>query len=173
MTALEVTEDRLRRLLADLRADLEVLNLVAERLAQPLGPRPDPRAEAAERALVAVELHRYYGALEGMFERVARTMDGHVPSGEGWHRDLLRQVSLPVPGVRDVLIAPLVAGELSHLLSFRHFFRHAYPVELDMARLTEHRERVARVHPEVVKGIGRLLAHVEATLESLEEGTPV
>ncbi len=61
----------------------------------------------------------------------------------------------------------------SHLLSFRHFFRQAYAVELDMTRLIEHRKRVARVHADVVEGIGRLLAHVEATLESLEEGTPV
>lgn len=172
MTALEMTEDRLRRLLADLRADLEVLDAVAERLGESSGPLADPRADAAARALVAVELHRYYSALEGAFERVARSLDGHVPSGEGWHRDLLRQVSLSIPGVRDGLVAPAVAGELSHLLSFRHFFRHAYAVELDWSRLIEHRDRVHHVHSDVREGFERLLAHVEATLRSLDGDAP-
>ncbi len=168
MTALEMSEAVIRWLMADLRADLGACEEVAARLGATSGPLQDPQADAGARALVAVELHRYYTVLEEAFERVARFLDGHVPSGEGWHRELLRQVSLPVPGVREALVPQKVAADLSHLLSFRHFFRHAYAVELDWSRLIEHRDRVHRVHPDVKDGLERLLAHVEATLRSLK-----
>lgn len=168
MTALEMTEAALRRLLADLQSDILILEAVDTRLkGQELGRLDDE----ATRALVAVELHRYYTALESAFERIARTVDGHMPSGEGWHRDLLRQMSLPLHGARDAVVSAEVSGDLSHLLSFRHFFRHAYAVEFDASRLDEHRERVARVHPHVKAGLEGFCAHIEATLRSLGDGS--
>ncbi len=172
MTALEMSEALIRRLMADLRADLEMCEEIAARLGTTCGPLEDSLADVGARALVALELHRYYTALEGAFERVARYLDGHVPTREGWHRELLRQVSLPLPGVREALVPQEVAAELSHLLSFRLFFRHAYAVELDWSRLIEHRERARRLHPEVKVGLGRLIEHLESTLDVLD-GRPL
>lgn len=168
MTALEATEAALRRLLAEVRADLSLASEVAARVAAARGGSSGTPCDEAARAYLAVELHRYYSAIEAAFERISRVVDGLPPAGDSWHRDLLRQMSLDVPGVRPAVIEPAVAGDLSHLLSFRHFFRHAYAVELDWTHLSAHQTRVGRVHPEVLRGVERVLAHLEAVLASLD-----
>jgi hypothetical protein len=40
----------------------------------------------------AYDLHGFYGGLERIFEAVATAIDGSVPGGESWHRDLLQQM---------------------------------------------------------------------------------
>ncbi|MBM4320703.1 MAG: hypothetical protein FJ125_12290, partial [Deltaproteobacteria bacterium] len=100
MTALELTEHALRRILAELRPEIEALEVIAARIARAAGPLPEPGSDAGARAYLAVELHRYYTALESALERLLRTLDRFVPAGETWHRELLRLASLPLPEVR-------------------------------------------------------------------------
>jgi hypothetical protein len=90
---------------------------------------------------VAVEVHRYYTAFEVIAERVAKALDGVMPSGPRWHEELLSQIRRDIAGVRPALIDAETHVELTRLLSFRHFFRHAYSVELDWTRLQEPRPR--------------------------------
>jgi len=56
----------------------------------------------ALQALVAIDLHDYYTAAETLFERVARLLDGDVPGGDRWHRDLLQQMATDLlpPGAK-------------------------------------------------------------------------
>lgn len=106
----------------------------------------------------AVALHGWYTALEAALERVARTLDEEVPRGERWHRDLLSQVTVEVPGIRPAVLPRTLIPELLEVLGFRHFFRHAYGVALEPDRLRAELERVRRITPDV-----------GAALESLDE----
>lgn len=89
------------------------------------------------------------------------------PSGPRSHEELLSQMAVAIPDVRPAVLDEATLAGLSSLLSFRHFFRHAYAVELDWARLEEHRARVGRVHPAIVAGLAALAAHVRASLAVL------
>lgn len=42
---------------------------------------------------VALNLHGFYSGLERVFEKVASTIDGSVPSAANWHRELLNQMA--------------------------------------------------------------------------------
>ncbi len=42
---------------------------------------------------VALNLHSFYSGLERLFELIARQLDGSVPAGETWHRQLLLQMA--------------------------------------------------------------------------------
>ena len=42
---------------------------------------------------VALNLHAFYSGLERLFELIARHVDGSLPSGETWHRELLQQMA--------------------------------------------------------------------------------
>ena len=44
---------------------------------------------------VALNLHDFYAGLERVFHRIAALVDGSVPGGSGWHRELLRQMCGP------------------------------------------------------------------------------
>lgn len=63
---------------------------------------------------------------------------------------------MEVPGVRPTIVDPMALIDLRELLSFRHFFRHGYQVQLDAARLAALRDRAVRVRPLVVKSLERL-----------------
>src|SRR5581483_7118488 len=104
----------------------------------------DVSAQKPLLVFAAASLHGWYTAVESMFERVAREFDHRIPKGERRHRDLLEQMTLEIPGVRRPVIEKALERELSELLKFRHFFRHAYNVELDAGKvLTEARRMLA------------------------------
>lgn len=54
---------------------------------------------------VALNLHGFYSGLERIFEKIASTIDGTVPSAANWHQELLNQISIEIPGVRPVVIS--------------------------------------------------------------------
>ncbi|RME27963.1 MAG: hypothetical protein D6806_03720 [Deltaproteobacteria bacterium] len=128
----------------------------------------DRKLDAAARAFLAVKLHNYYSALEKMLVRIMRTLDGTVPSGDSWHRELIEQACRPAPGIRPAIIDHGLAAELDRLRSFRHFFRNAYVVELDWAELECHRQRVSSLHPRLISSIEQLLEHLEASCDFVE-----
>lgn len=117
----------------------------------------------------AVALHAWYTGLESALERVARALDAEVPEGERWHRDLLSQVTVELPGVRPAVLPRSLLAELTELLAFRHFFRHAYSAALDPAKIAEEVARVGRIRPEVDAGLERLDSHLEDTIEALPD----
>lgn len=123
---------------SDVRAFAE---RVAELESLRLGPTTaDPNLLAR----AAVALHHAYGALEAALARIARVF-GTEPSGANWHRALLESMVLEVPGIRPAIVSASTLPALRDLLAFRHFFRHAYSVPLDAARLAHLAQRARSV----------------------------
>jgi hypothetical protein len=58
------------------------------------------------------------------------TLEGEAPKGSGMHAELLRAAMLSIEGVRPALFAAERFDALDELRKFRHFFRHAYALEL-------------------------------------------
>jgi hypothetical protein len=167
MSAAAAVRGRLGLLAREMRAGLAALERIAAEVAewQPaLEVRPVSRPVLA---LMAVDLHDYYTAVASICERVARTLDGTLPDGPEWHRELLDQMAGPLPPVRAALIGPDQAAWLHGLRSFRHFFRHAYAVDLDPARLAAHAGALTSGHAELVAALRRSLAEVEAATAAL------
>lgn len=169
MTPLELTAQAVRKLLADLEPEVEALDRLAEEVCQAEGPQPDEKADAAARAFLALKLHNYYTAAEKALERIVRVVDGVVPEGEFWHRELLNQAARSAHDLRPAILDQQVAGELDRLRSFRHFIRHGYAVELDWGELQSHRGRVETVHPLLSSRLSEAVKHLEATAEALEQ----
>jgi hypothetical protein len=85
--------------------------------------------------------------VETILERVCRQLDGDVPVGDRWHQLLLGRSLVELPGIRPAILPQALRADLVNLLAFRHFFRHAYALDLDPAKLRQEAERLARVHP--------------------------
>lgn len=86
---------------------------------------------------VALGLHSFYVGVERIFERVATTLDGGVPTGERWHRELLTQMTHPIADIRPAVISSETAKDLTKFLAFRHLIRNIYSFDLDAKRLGE------------------------------------
>jgi len=152
---LEVGEDRraMARCLADASAAL--------------APWRDRPPERPWLLMAAVAVHGWYTGLEAVCERAARLLDAVVPSGEAWHRELLAQAMAEIPGVRPAIVPQTLHGDLLALLGFRHFFRHAYGVDLDPARLRVELDRMLRIAPVVADALDRFDAFLARTIAAL------
>src|SRR5262249_28734103 len=96
---------RLRRLQAELRADLAALRARADETRELRATwERDGSLSRPVLILIAVNLHGWYTAAEAAYERVARLLDQAAPEGPAWHVDLLAQMRIEVPGLRPAVL---------------------------------------------------------------------
>jgi hypothetical protein len=86
---------------------------------------------------VALNLHGFYSGAEQIFEDIARTIDGGLPSGGEWHTSLLRQMAVEMGKLRPAVIAIETRQCLDEYRGFRHVVRNVYAFNLRPARLFE------------------------------------
>jgi len=100
---------------------------------------------------VALNLHSIYSGLERIFERIATAIDGSIPSGTNWHRELLNQMAIEVPGIRPAVISSDLKEKLEEYRGFRHVVRNVYTY---------------RLKPEKIEGLVSMLNTVIAKIET-------
>ena len=157
---------RLARLREDFDVDVIALDARASEAAQLVKAWPEslPRPELV---LLAVNLHGYYTALETLLERVARLLDDELPTGPSWHQELLDQMRIQLPGLRPPVIPGECLPELNELRRFRHFFRNAYVLDLDAAKVRRQQQCLAAIHAPLRASLDAFRRYLEATLATL------
>jgi hypothetical protein len=103
-----------------------------------------PGTGAPEAALVALSLDHAYQAFENVLVRAERALGLPARSGAEWHRALLADAAMNVSGLRPALFPADAERDWDELRRFRHFLRHAYPVDLDPERLALNVQRLER-----------------------------
>lgn len=79
---------------------------------------------------LAYLLHNLYCALEDLFQEIAKSFENRVEDPGKYHRELLKRMSIEIPGIRPKLLSEKSLVLLDELRGFRHIFRHAYDYEL-------------------------------------------
>lgn len=97
----------------------------------------DLKFESVRSRVYASILHDFYSGIEKVFINIAREIDRSVPGAEGWHRQLLEQMTLDIPSKRPAVIDNQLADQIHQYLSFRHRFRNLYGFELKPDKLEE------------------------------------
>jgi hypothetical protein len=101
----------------------------------------------------AINLHGFYNGVERIFEGIAREIDGGLPEGPNWHRELLAQMALDVTALRPAVLRAHTANRLDEYLRFRHLVRNLYTWNFDADKLDA-----------LVAGLPGVLADLEADL---------
>ncbi|MDF1594130.1 MAG: hypothetical protein P1P89_21685, partial [Desulfobacterales bacterium] len=73
--------------------------------------------------------------LERLFEIIAANVDGTMPAGENWHRELLEQIAMEIPKIRPAVISNASFLALNELRGFRHIVRNVYAFNFDPAKM--------------------------------------
>jgi hypothetical protein len=125
----DASAPRLRKLASEIRAEIERIARTVEEID---AARAELEAETPARLAVygsAALLETYYSGVEKALMRIA-AVSGGVPEGPAWHRALLEDMLLDVPGVRPAVLSEEAARLLEPYLSFRHRFRNLYLFDL-------------------------------------------
>ncbi len=84
---------------------------------------------------VAFDLHGFYHGVERIFQAFAKAIDGNLPAGYAWHKQLLDQMTKEVPGVRPAIISEPTRAALDGYRTFRHIARNIYTFNLDVKKM--------------------------------------
>lgn len=154
------------RLRADIAEERRALARCTDDLADATRRLVATPSDRAALVLAAFALHGWYTGFESIAERVVRQLDASIPTGDRWHRELLSQISVEVPGVRPPVVPRALIGDLAALLGFRHFFRHSYGIDLDVTRLELERIRLERIAPSVATSLDGFDAFLTSAMTS-------
>jgi hypothetical protein len=92
--------------------------------------------DSTEIAAAGAILHSFYNGIEKIFLFIAKDFDKKVPSGEKWHRELVKQMNSQTDK-RNKIISDAIKEMILHYMGFCHFFRHAYDFQLDWSLLKD------------------------------------
>jgi len=148
--------DQYEKLVASVDEHLEKLRTERERfreVVEDIDMDEDPD-DWRDQEAVANRLHNLYMGAEHIFRRIAKVVDGGLPDGERWHKDLLDQMKAATKDRIPVVDEELHA-ELLEFLQFRHFYREGYLVDVEWDEMTGL--------------VGDYEAALNATLEAVEE----
>lgn len=84
---------------------------------------------------VALSLQSFYTGVERLFIAVAKAVDENVPTGDNWHQQLLNQMAISLPGIRQPVISARTQAALDEFRRFRHVVRSHYAYQLDPDRV--------------------------------------
>ena len=118
---------------------------------------------------VALNLHGFYSGLERTFEAIAVQIDGGNLADGGCDAELLRQMTLDLPGVRPAVLRRRSAEQLDELRSFRHLVRNIYTANLAPRRMQPLVELLPDLWIEVRGQLEAFAAYLD-TLSHADEG---
>lgn len=115
-------DDLSRRIKVELENIDEVINEM------PPGSRL-PHLSLLELAGVATLLHNFYNGVENILKQVLSSQRVSISEGASWHKDLLEM------SVKNRIISDECKNHLIQYLAFRHFFSHAYALDLHPGKM--------------------------------------
>lgn len=88
-----------------------------------------PRLSTLELAGVATLLQNFYNGAENIIKRILIENGIMLPQGSSWHKELLNLA------VDEGIISHQLKEQLGEFLAFRHFFAHAYIIDIYAERM--------------------------------------
>ncbi len=135
-----------RKLITRITDEREKIERVAKEITESLQDIDEVpvKYRKGQEALLAQNVVNFYTGLENIFKRIAQDIDMHIPTDDGWHKDLLQQM-VSSHGLRPPVISQKTFVCLKRILKFRHRFRNIYVFELNTQKVLKNAKRVHKV----------------------------
>jgi hypothetical protein len=153
-----VDELTLAVLRAEVADDCRVLDEAARRARDRFGSAGDPELEAC-----AFQLARFYNIAEQLGLRIAKAFENNIDDEQAWHMELIRRLSIEIPGVRPPLFGGPLVSDLQELRAFRHVVRHAYDLALKKDKIVPLLDAAQRVAASLPAACNKFFSQIEIT----------
>src|SRR5262249_28072711 len=137
-----IPSERFVRVAAVVRREIEHLERIVKEAEEAIADFRDREPPVRELRGIGGIVHDFYTGVERVFETIAPELNGGIPLGSSWHRELLENMTLDLPSIRPSVLRRTTAQALEEFLRFRHLFRNVYGFELQWTRLKPLVERV-------------------------------
>lgn len=126
--------------------------------------------ESAHARTLASVLHDFYTGMERIFSRIAKELEGGMPKGEDWHKELLDDMALELEDVRPAVISEELRENLEEYLRFRHLFRSVYGFVIRGERLKPLLDNFDTILLQFKDSVARFNLFLDNLSEKLEGG---
>ncbi len=162
MTRATEPGERFVRLAAAVRQQREQIARIVVEALEASTEFADKAPQVLELRGIGAILHDFYTGIEHLFEKIAPELNGGLPAGASWHRELLENMALDLPGVRPPVLGSETVHALGEFLRFRHLFRNLYGFKLEWTRIRSLLDRLPETWKAVEADLDRFLAFLDA-----------
>jgi hypothetical protein len=151
-------ENRLIILKVDIQAQMELITNTYNRLeerAKQLDPNNLMSLES-----IAYQIHNLYNAIEDLLKIIANYFENNITNNAQWHSLLLQRMKQEIPSIRPPLLSESTFSLLNALRGFRHFFRHAYGVDLEYEQLKINLDKSLKLLPLLTEDVDTFLKNL-------------
>lgn len=149
MSVRQERKDRVVRLCAELAQERANIEQLVSETVRVLEETADRELSSLEVRGMADLVHDFYTGIEKTLRRIAPVLNGGLPEGEFWHRQLLDSMAMDIPDLRPPVLADRTVRDLGEFLRFRHLFRNLYGFELEPDRVRDLASRVEALWKQV------------------------
>jgi uncharacterized protein YutE (UPF0331/DUF86 family) len=112
---------------------------------------------------VAYQIHNLYNAIEDLLKIIANHFENNISNTSQWHSLLLQRMKQEIPSIRPALLSEQTFSILNGLRGFRHFFRHAYGVDIEYEQLKINLDKSLRLLSLLEEDINRFMENLNKT----------
>ena len=94
-----------------------------------LPKKPISQLSKLELAGLAVLIHNFYNGIENVLKQIFQLKLIKIPTGSSCHQELL------LTAKNENIISEKLADKIKEYLGFRHFFTHAYALDLNPEKI--------------------------------------
>ncbi len=124
----------LRTLSGELESSIGVLKRISNFYDGHVG-KTELKTKSVENAIILSDIVvSYYTCAETAFFRISQFFENTLDQ-KRWHKDVLKKMTLTIPGIRKRVISDDTFHDLEELLRFRHFKRYYIDFNYDWDRL--------------------------------------
>ena len=162
------TADEIKTLIGEINSSLAVLKKITNFYDEHT-TKEAAQKQTIENAIILSDIFvNFYTCLETIFFRISQYFENSLDSTK-WHKDVLRKMTLSVPGIRERVISEATYRDLEEILRFRHFKRYYFEFSYDWDRLELVRKKFLSTRVSGVEELKAFLEYLYTLVEELEK----